>query len=99
MGEDTLPSKYTMVSLGGFPGVIPKGETSIKGEVYEVSKDVYKAVEYLEGYHPDPKITLYSKEKVDTKFGEADMYILNKNYLFYPKVETGNWKDEVRKTI
>ena len=36
IGEAQTYAEYTMVSLGGFPGVIEGGDTSIQGEVYEV---------------------------------------------------------------
>lgn len=93
LGEDTIEGNFTMVSLGVFPGVIPEGEGTIKGEVYEVDENSYKSIEYLEGYHPDPKQAFYSKMKVNTKYGEAEMYILDKSYLDYPVIKSGNWRE------
>src|SRR4051812_27023287 len=46
----TLP-EYTLISLGSFPGVLPDGTTSIKGEVYEVNLKVRDRLDQLEG-HP-----------------------------------------------
>ncbi|MFW6226090.1 MAG: gamma-glutamylcyclotransferase family protein [Nanoarchaeota archaeon] len=93
LGEETLDGDFTMVSLGGFPGVIPTGKGVVKGEVYEVDDLTYQEIERLEGYHPDPKIAFYSKMKVDTKFGEAEMYILDEKSLDYPIIKTGDWKN------
>ncbi|MFW6225395.1 MAG: gamma-glutamylcyclotransferase family protein [bacterium] len=93
LGEETLKGNFTMVSLGGFPGVIPSGEGVVKGEVYEVDDLTYRQIEMLEGYDENPKYTFYSKMKVNTKFGEADMYILDEKSLNYPIIETGDWKN------
>lgn len=88
LGEDTLKG-FTMVSLGGFPGVIYGGEGEIHGEVYEIPDDVSRSIDYLEGY-PE----FYTKMGVITKWGAADMYILPKAFLNNPVVESGNWEDQ-----
>lgn len=92
LGEHTTEPKFTMVDMGAFPGVILDGKNSISGEVYEVNPHTYRRVEMLEGYHPDPKSTFYSKHIVDTEFGEAEMYVLDPSYLGYPVIESGKWR-------
>lgn len=42
---------YTMISLGGFPGVQKTGETSIEGEIYQVTDQVRASLDRLES-HP-----------------------------------------------
>jgi gamma-glutamylcyclotransferase (GGCT)/AIG2-like uncharacterized protein YtfP len=37
VGFVMTPPEYTMLHLGGFPGLIRSGETAIKCELYEVS--------------------------------------------------------------
>src|SRR5690606_16723824 len=93
LGQDTLKGNFTMVSLGGFPGVIPHGEGVVKGEVYEVDDLTYREIENLEGYHPDPTYSFYSKMPVETKYGSADMYVLSEKYLDNPVIENGDWKN------
>jgi gamma-glutamylcyclotransferase (GGCT)/AIG2-like uncharacterized protein YtfP len=93
LGEDIIEGNFTMVSLGGFPGVVPIGKSKIYGEIYEITEDVAKAIDGLEGYHPDPNIAFYDKMKVNTKLGDADMYILDEKYLNYPIIESGNWRE------
>jgi len=88
LGKTKISGNFTMVSLGGFPGVIPEGNTDIYGEVYEVNDQVYKDIEHLEDYPH-----FYDKMEVDTAHGKAEMYILPQKYLNYPKVESGNWKE------
>ena len=44
----TLDEDYSMISLGGFPGVI-YGKKRIEGEVYQVDEEVFKSLDRLEG--------------------------------------------------
>lgn len=95
LGEHTLDGGFVMVSLGGFPGLIPdkKSEDTIFVETYEVSDKVYKSIERLEGYP-----SFYDKAKVETPFGESEVYVLGDNYYretnLVPKDEEGivNWR-------
>jgi len=85
-GEVEIP--FEMISLGGFPGLIPSQEVkTISMEVYSVNDDEYESVECLEGY-PD----FYQKAVISTPVGEAEAYVLlNRRYVTYPKVEDGDW--------
>lgn len=87
LGKEVIKGKFTMVSLGGYPGVIPHNiENEIHGEVYEVSDEVYKGIERLEGYPH-----YYGRISVETTHGTAEMYILDERYLNHPIVKSGNW--------
>lgn len=92
LGEQQITGKYTMVSLGAFPGVIPTGESTIHGEVYEVPDDVYRSIERLEGYNVDTNYRFYDKMEIETVYGKAEMYILDESYLQYKVVESGSWR-------
>lgn len=92
LGEQQITGKYTMVSLGAFPGVIPTGESTIHGEVYEVPDDVYRSIERLEGYNVDTNYRFYDKMEVETVYGKAEMYILDESYLQYKVIESGSWR-------
>jgi gamma-glutamylcyclotransferase (GGCT)/AIG2-like uncharacterized protein YtfP len=79
LGKAETKEKYAMY-VGGIPFVV-KGQkvSTIKGEVYEVSKDVLKEIDRLEG-HP----FAYRREKVkvkleDGKEVEAWMYFWRNN--------------------
>lgn len=95
LGEHTLDGGFVMISLGGFPGLIPdeKSKDSIFVETYEVSDEVYKSIERLEGY---PRF--YNRAKVTTPFGESEVYTLEDSYYretsLVPMDETGviNWR-------
>lgn len=83
---------YKMVSLGGFPGLIPTDMAhchNITIEVYEVDDQTYKDVERLEGY---PRF--YQRDTISTSVGNADIYVLeNEGYAAHPEVEDGDWNN------
>ena len=95
VGYHKTDSIYTMISLGGFPGVLKRGKTSIKGEVYEVDLNTFKALDRLEG-HP----TFYHRELIDTPYGEAWIYILTDHYQHGIKKEVadGDWREYYERT-
>ena len=82
----TTKPDFTMVSLGGFPGVIEGGDTPILGELYKVPPECHVNLDRLEGY-PD----FYGKTEVETEHGSATMYVLDEKYLSYNHVENGEW--------
>lgn len=86
---------FRMISLGGFPALIPSDGTNyqIVGEVYSVDKDTFARLDRLEGY---PQ--LYDRMQMDLKpFGIDDKawfyYMrLNNGYMRSVNyVESGNW--------
>jgi gamma-glutamylcyclotransferase (GGCT)/AIG2-like uncharacterized protein YtfP len=89
MGEERTAPNYKMVSLGGFPGVIPNGEQSILIEVFKVKSPVVERnLDSLEGY---PRF--YQKMEIETQWGIANMYILSEEqYGKHKIVEGGDWK-------
>ncbi len=88
LGEHVTDSEYSMVSLGGFPGVIETGDTSIVGEVYEVTSEIFTRLDMLEGYP-----TFYGRKQIKTAYGDAWIYLLPSSYgNKYAKVASGNWR-------
>ena len=83
-----------MVSLGGFPGLIPSDENhNIVIEIYEVTDSTYRNVERLESYP-----SFYQKAKIDTTEGNIEIYILeNPEYKSYPEVKNGDWVEYNKK--
>lgn len=51
LGEAVTDTGYSMLHLGGFPGVVKKGNYSIYGELYEVDEATLRQLDRLEG-HP-----------------------------------------------
>jgi len=96
LGEHILEGGFKMISMGGFPGLIPDDTVNNKifVETYEVSDKVFKSVERLEGYP-----NFYGRTKINTPFGESEIYTLEGNIYtngnrFIPEDENGiiNWK-------
>ena len=95
LGTERTKPEYTMVSLGGFPGVILGGNQSITIEVFEVnSPRVEKGLDYLEGYP-----SFYGKTTIETKWGVANMYILDESYLTRSRVPSGDWAEHIGKKV
>lgn len=88
----TAPT-FTMIHLGGFPGVLATGQTSIIGEVYEVTDpEMLRRLDRLEG-HPD----WYRRTPIVTLEGDAvEIYIYPENdgrSRTAPVVESGDWNN------
>lgn len=88
----TTPS-YTMVSLGGCPGIFDGGRTHVIGEIYAVSAQQLEALDRLEG-HP----RFYYREPIalETVLGpevdEVQAYFLPaERYRDRQVIESGNW--------
>lgn len=87
---ETEPT-FTMISLGGFPGILDFGTTSIKGEVYEVDKETLARLDRLEG-HP----RWYKRTPITLNDGfEVETYIYPSD-LGYGKevIESGSWRSK-----
>lgn len=96
LSTEVVKIPFRMVSLGGFPGLVPSEENhDITIEVYEVDNNIYRGVECLEGYP-----NFYQKANIETSQGEVEVYILEDEY--YQKstpVESGDWKEYRNKSI
>lgn len=92
IGKAITPPEYTMVSLGGFPGVIHSGQTVVSGEIWEVDDPMQTLrVDRLEG-HPN----FYRREEVPVQTADgvenAWIYLLPDTYLkTHKQVVSGEW--------
>lgn len=87
---------FTMVSLGGFPGVVRGGTTSVRGEVYEVDVDTLAKLDMLEGH---PNMYRRETELVEVEHGRlalAFIYIWCSGRVHFSVVEHGDWRKHVR---
>lgn len=93
LGTQRTSADFKMVSLGGFPGVIPGGDQEVTIEVFQVNNpQIEKSLDYLEGY---PRF--YQKMTIKTNWGKADMYILSEEeYGHLTIVKSGDWSDYVK---
>jgi gamma-glutamylcyclotransferase (GGCT)/AIG2-like uncharacterized protein YtfP len=89
LSTEVVKIPYKMVSLFGFPGLLPDNkENNITIEVYEVDDETYRRVERLESYP-----TFYDKRIINTTLGEMEVYVLAdpSRYQNAPLVESGDW--------
>lgn len=89
IGDAITDPIFTMVSLGAFPAVIPNGDTTIKGELYET--DSLEFLDRLEGYP-----SFYNRKVVSVKVGDKDylatMYYIDTIQEHSGIVESGEWR-------
>jgi gamma-glutamylcyclotransferase (GGCT)/AIG2-like uncharacterized protein YtfP len=96
LGEFTTPPNYTLYD-GGYPIVERQGNTSIQGELYEVSDtESIDGIFGLEGCHSQIQghlnNTFYDFDMVDTPHGKAVMFVMDKgrskrNHI----IQSGKW--------
>ena len=86
--EAVTPPKYTMISLGAFPGVKLEGNTAIHGEVWRVNEEQLERLDRLEGYP-----SFYNREKIDIPGLSVDpwMYYLDRDYGDEQVIDSGVW--------
>ncbi len=80
LGELKTEPKYTMYSMGGFPGVAEGGDTAIVVEVFRVeNEDVIRGINSLEGYSGvrNSAQNWYDTCELPTPWGIANMFTQN----------------------
>jgi len=91
LGEVTTLPIYTLVHLGGFPGLLTSGRQGVRGEVYEVDAQQLWKLDRLEG-HPGfyrrMPVELASMEPL----GVVEAYFLPPSYARMPVIESGDWR-------
>ena len=104
----TLP-EYELLSLGGCPGLVPAGKTSVAGELYRVTPEVLADLDRLEGhptfYRREPlKLAtarlLFAtdgarREVVGPKAEVIQGYVLQRPSRGLERIESGSWRRHV----
>jgi len=99
IGLDTITGQFTMMSFGGFPGVVHSSgaERRIFGEVWSMDTEGLAALDLLEGH---PSWYERFKYRTDLLSSRAWMYTLPSTggYLGprYPLVPEGIWRPSTR---
>ena len=100
LGNALTEPIYSMLDLGGIPGVIVGGSTAIYGELYDLDDETLRYVDALEGhplgYRRTPiKVFRLDAEDQMSSSGpeEASIYLLpQRSREWYPIVESGDWR-------
>jgi len=82
---------YTLINIGGFPGLLDRGTTRIFGELYEVNAETLRRLDALEG-HP----SFYRRMPVAINWWEgAEAYFLLPHFenFRYPVIPGGSWRN------
>lgn len=96
LGTFNSKPEFSLYTLGGFPGLKPKGKTSVVMEVYEVNEETARRVDALEGYNPNREATFYDKVAIETPYGEASVYTYVDDIPENRLVESGDWTEYVK---
>lgn len=102
VGDALTEGRFTMIHLGGFPGVVAGGNTSIHGELYDVDDRTLDRLDQLEG-HPN----FYKRQQIrvlragpgtspiPSEWEEAEAYLLPEKWLqdnHNRIIGSGDWK-------
>lgn len=81
---------YTLVDLGDYPALLEGGDTSVAGEIFEVTDEVLASLDELEG-HPD----YYRRDAVVLSDGRrVTSYIFNHEPDGAVRIRSGRWLHE-----
>lgn len=85
---------FDLADLGEYPAMLEGGHTSIEGELYEISTQLFPALDEFEGV-PD----LFRRAIIELEDGShAFAYLYSAGDLQNtPRIESGSWKLHVRK--
>jgi len=83
-GDGILSSSNNlrMISLGTFPALVPsekEDSQNIVGEIWKVDEEIFKSVDYLEGYpnfYNRKKFKINRKDNIDDDVHECWVYFL-----------------------
>jgi gamma-glutamylcyclotransferase (GGCT)/AIG2-like uncharacterized protein YtfP len=90
-GRTRTEARYTLVSLGGFPGLLEGGEEIVEGELYSVDAATLERLDRLEG-HP----SFYERRAVAIEGMNAEIqaYVLpRERYEDHPRILSGSWRE------
>lgn len=96
LGTYKTKNQFTMLGRGcGFPIVVPKGDTSIEYDLFEISdNNVLKNIHRLEGFSgiKDSPSNWYNITEIhNKKYGKCWMYIQDNSITEHLIIKSGNW--------
>lgn len=96
-GTFSTEPEYTLHKISSFPGLKLNGNTSIVMEVYEVTEDILKNLNRLEGYRYGEPPTFYDRIEINTPWGKAYTYIYVSELNEESIVKSGDWYEYMNK--
>jgi len=86
LGPHVTEPGFTMLHLGGYPGVRKGGDAAVTGEVYRVSAAMLARLDKLEDC---PR--LFVRETIETPWGATYIYLLKNPPRRRRRVPAGVW--------
>ncbi|MFV8833648.1 gamma-glutamylcyclotransferase [Aquisalimonas sp.] len=86
LGEHLTDPVFAMLDIGPYPGVVPGGQTAVRGEVYVVTPARFRELDALEDY---PRT--YTRRPLTTPWGDAWIYLYRPRGQRLPQVSSGDW--------
>lgn len=94
LGCDSL-SQISLFDIGPYPGAHLEASSGIEVEVYMLSARELALLDLLEEYDPtDPAHSLYTRERVETRFGTAWVYLYQGEVHGKPCLRSGAWRPQ-----
>ncbi|MBL4834575.1 MAG: gamma-glutamylcyclotransferase [Pseudomonas sp.] len=91
LGEDTL-TNVTLYDLGLFPAAKFEASHGITVELFEIDDATLTCLDRLEGYRPHaPEQSFYHRHRIDTRHGDAWVYIYCGGVEFWDPIRKGAW--------
>lgn len=87
VGTNRSASRFTMLDLGPYPGVIDRGNTAIYGEIYLIDHNTLRKLDQLEDY---PRV--FTRRLIRTQYGPAWIYLYQLAAGKEPVIRNGNWR-------
>ncbi|WP_290523310.1 gamma-glutamylcyclotransferase [Alcanivorax sp.] len=87
VGKTLSPPDFQLFDLGDYPGAWMPGAQSLQGEVYEVDALTLASLDHLEEV---PRV--YRREKLQTEYGHAFVYVLQRMPRGARRCNTGSWR-------
>jgi gamma-glutamylcyclotransferase (GGCT)/AIG2-like uncharacterized protein YtfP len=87
LGEHRTEPRFTLFSLGAYPGLVGGGDTAVLGELYAVDAAGLRRLDQLEDY---PR--LYDRRLIPTDHGSAWVYLYRGMRRDRPRLAGGDWR-------
>ena len=85
LGTWVSGTHYRMLDMGPYPALV-MGDEAVAGEVYRIESDMLMALDAYEDCPGD-----YHRERVDTTYGAAWVYLWDRPLPAVPVVHGGDW--------
>ena len=81
---------YAMYDLGEFPGIRPRKDSTVKGEIFKINNKFLEYLDYIENSYNRTLVKIhYDKDKMINCFTYIFKFDLKDEFI----IKTGNWTE------